>query len=265
MYASNNEKNLMSAMQNDLDCLHIWLNQNRLVLNATKTKIMLFANKNFSNNFHVNYDSHTLESVNVFNYLGLVIDRRLNWYDHVDSIKRKIIPYIFILKRLREYFNKHCLRTVYFAHIHSQIVYLNPVWSGTAAWKLDELNIVHKRAIKVLRNVPLRYPTLKLYSLDYPSFLCVCKVELMVFIYKVLNNLLKNTFNFTCVSEIHTYPTRATANSCFYIETFKTINARNNSLHRGLKEYNLLPGELKRINKLNEFKYAIKEYFINKE
>lgn len=36
-------------------------------------------------------------------YLGLIIDENLNWRSHINKIKDKVKPIIFVIKRLRNF------------------------------------------------------------------------------------------------------------------------------------------------------------------
>ena len=46
-------------------------------------------------------DGTSIEFVNSFNYLGITIDKYLNWQDHINSIANKIYKYLGILNKLK--------------------------------------------------------------------------------------------------------------------------------------------------------------------
>ena len=57
-----------------------WLNLNKLSLNTTKTKAMIFhtAQREVCKP-HLKMENHTIEFVESFNLLGIVIDSKLKW------------------------------------------------------------------------------------------------------------------------------------------------------------------------------------------
>ena len=57
--------------------------------------------------------------------------------------------------------------------------------------------------------------------------------ELLVFVYKISNNLLKNNIELTIVNQVHSYSTRQ--RNHFYILTNRTVKASRNVYIRGLK------------------------------
>lgn len=101
-YSTDTETELNEAIQNDLSCIEDWLERNKMSLNIKKSKILIFENKvvNFQN---IKYKNNDIGIVKSFNYLGLIIDSKLKWQQHIDHVVKKIIPYVFILKRLRKY------------------------------------------------------------------------------------------------------------------------------------------------------------------
>ena len=76
-----------SLHNSDLEKLNNWLKLNHLTLSISKSKFMIIGssqrlNKIDSISFKV--DNIDLDEVSSFKYLGIVINNRLNWQDHVD-------------------------------------------------------------------------------------------------------------------------------------------------------------------------------------
>ena len=53
-------------------------------------------------------------------YLGIKIDENLNWKQHIHDIARKVNRANALLFAIRNYVNKHILRTIYFALFDSR-------------------------------------------------------------------------------------------------------------------------------------------------
>jgi hypothetical protein len=176
-YSEKSEEDLRAAITHDLKLINEWLEKHNLALNVSKTKILFFENKTLSNTtFTLN--NETIEIVKKFNYLGLILDSKFNMNDHVDHICKKITPYIFIMKRLKNYLNETALFSIFSSYIMSHLIYLNSIWSCCGADRMAKLNILHKKAIKIIKGYPRRYPTDRLYSIKYPSLDLICKREL---------------------------------------------------------------------------------------
>ena len=84
-------------INNELN-LFIWLSINKLSLNITKTKYMIFKSKNKPNiNCSININNIPIERVNNFCFLGIVINEYLTWTDHINKIVNKICRIIELL------------------------------------------------------------------------------------------------------------------------------------------------------------------------
>ena len=106
--------------------LSFWLNANKIVLNATKTKVILFKNKTKTNLSKLNLKicSKKLHPIESARYLGVIVDENLNWKNHVNDISHKLIRGNAILYKIRNFIKKGTWRTVYFAIFHSYINYV---------------------------------------------------------------------------------------------------------------------------------------------
>ena len=81
------ENNLSKNINRELDKIAEWLKVNRLSLNASKSKYMMFrksVNKrlDFPN---LKIDDTPIQLVSDFNLLGLTLDAHLNWKQHTDK------------------------------------------------------------------------------------------------------------------------------------------------------------------------------------
>ena len=79
-------------MENDLNIelkkLKIWLKTNKLSLNIQKTHTMTFTNTHSIRTRHnkIHIDGTEIGTVNYTNFLGIVIDNKLNWSEHIKHI-----------------------------------------------------------------------------------------------------------------------------------------------------------------------------------
>lgn len=77
----------MTKTNIDLNEIGKWLKQNKLIINAKKTKLMM-VNKNKNEPFTQNtlkIDDEAIEKVESIKYLGVQIDNRLNFEEHIQT------------------------------------------------------------------------------------------------------------------------------------------------------------------------------------
>ena len=73
--------------------------------------------KYINNNPKVQIRNQNLSSVNNTKFLGVIIDKKLNWVDHITFIKNKITKSIGIINKIRKFLDKNTLRNLYFTFI----------------------------------------------------------------------------------------------------------------------------------------------------
>ena len=110
-------------------------NNHHLSPNAKKTNYVLFQGRrrfeNFTErNLNVTFNGMIVERCEKVKILGLTIDEQLTFKYHVDSIKNKIISFIFALRRARRFMTEVTAINLYYAHVQFRFVYMSTVWSG---------------------------------------------------------------------------------------------------------------------------------------
>lgn len=265
-YSSTSLDELFDNMNLDLNLISQWFDRNKLQLNVGKTKFLLFSNKPSLQNlesFKLFYKDQEVERVTEFKYLGLMIDSKLKWDTHLSNIKNKIIPYIFVLKQLKHTIPESTLLMIYNSYILSQILYLNCIWSGCAMYRLNELFILQKRALKHIHNLPVRYSTKLLFSKhEQLDLFTIVRFQLLVNIFKIINGLLKFSDPLPVASDNHSYSTRR--RSAFQIPFFSSNSCSNNVIQRALIEFNNLPREIRHEKKFSKFKSDVLQYLLQK-
>ena len=97
--AANKANNVLSKYIN-------YFNMNKLSLNESKTKYMVFTQKKTaSSSPTLKINDSILERVHSIKFLGVVLNDRLDWRDHKLYIKAKISKNIGILNRCRKILN----------------------------------------------------------------------------------------------------------------------------------------------------------------
>ena len=129
---SNNLISLNSALQRCLDLANLWMMNNGLQLNASKTKCMLLhsTRKTVNTRLSLIINGAPIQQVRVFKYLGVMINDTLTWSDHIDMVCRKVSRDLNLLRRL-SWFLPHPLLLLYLkSYILPSFDYCDVVWSG---------------------------------------------------------------------------------------------------------------------------------------
>ena len=109
-----NVHNLIESINQNLKKLVEWLKLNRLSLNVSKTNYMVFSLKKsvtFTSEIYINQDA--LKRVYSKKFLGIIIDSKLTWKEHINHIRNKISKALGILYKSRKIFKVSTLLTIY--------------------------------------------------------------------------------------------------------------------------------------------------------
>ena len=107
----------------DLKSLTYWLNGNRISLDVKKTELVIFKQerKKLDCPIKIKFSRKRLYPSKSVKYLGIKIDKNLNWKQHINDIAIKLNRANALLFTIRNYVNKYILRTIYFAIFDSHI------------------------------------------------------------------------------------------------------------------------------------------------
>ena len=86
--SGNDLSDLMKLLHTELCKLSIWLSSNKLLLNTNKTFYLLFHRVRVKPvKISMKMNGSIINRVNSIKYLGVIIDHKLNWIEHIAYVK----------------------------------------------------------------------------------------------------------------------------------------------------------------------------------
>ena len=141
---------LVQFVNTDLDNLNDWLLANKLSLNVTKTEQMYIASDNSLNKISdlatIHLANKQIRRVKKSKSLGITIDERLSWTDHIDMVSKKVSSAIGGLRQVRSFINKETAITIYNSLIQPLFDYCDIVWDSLGASQAKRLQKLNNRA-----------------------------------------------------------------------------------------------------------------------
>ena len=137
LYGSSKSLRLLQCeIEHDLAIITDWFRANKLTLNAEKTICVIFSPKNeLSEEIKLNLGGHIIPCQTETKFLGVWIDKNLNWKKQTDVLLIKLRQNVGLLKKSKNILDKNALRSVYYAHIHSHLSYAISVWGSMLSMK----------------------------------------------------------------------------------------------------------------------------------
>ena len=145
---------LNSTANEAIKCLNVWFIANRLSLNLDKTCYMVFLpHKGGSDvNFDLQFNGIGIKKVNSCRYLGINIDDELKWSTHIDHIYSVLLKYVGIFYKLRNKLPANVLKDVYFAFVHSHVLYGVEIYANTCLTYLDKLIKLNNELLRIMQH-----------------------------------------------------------------------------------------------------------------
>lgn len=262
-YKSKSVEDLQNQMRTDVKKINSWMETNLLKINETKTKYIIFETRNKKidvTSCVVSLNGHIIEQVSYFKYLGLWIDKRLNWEHHISTIKDKIRKTNFILYQMKHILPAKAKFMIFHSHIMSSVRYLLPIWGTASCTRLTEIHRLLNKSLKTIKNLPLLTPSHLLYDQNIISLQQLTNFEIILLIYKIKSGLIKHNFFLRSIESVHSYNTRHRQANNFYIDNCRTSGGQNGIVFKGLSLFNGLPDDIKNEQRISRFKIILKEF-----
>ena len=121
---TNRPTEIENNICNEIPKITTWLHSNKLKLNASKSKFMIFfKHPKIIPKLNILANGNPIDEVQEFNFLGITIDQNLLWTPHIRNISIKISRVIGVLRKLKRIFPQHILRLIYNSLIHPHLIY----------------------------------------------------------------------------------------------------------------------------------------------
>lgn len=251
-YVGENVHECECIMQNEMNSLNEWLCKNKLKLNVSKTKCMCVNDRDW--NFQIVMNGEQIERVNEIKYLGVCIDDKLRFNDHINNLCAKISKKIGFLKRIRRHLSLSCALTIYNTIILPHFDFCSSIIYICNSESQNRLQILQNRAMRTVLKCDYRTPIQEmLNTLKWLSVLQRLKLNALLMIFKIKQKLypiyLQHNINYITNDR---YNLRNTGD--FRLPLYRRTSTQNNLLYKGLQLFNNLPNYLKNETNINIFK-----------
>ena len=141
------------AVQSDIKAIEDWSDKQLLQLNPKKCKFMIISRKwqAVVNNLTLYLGGTTLEEVETFKYLGILLSSNLSWSEHISGVCSRAKQVLGLLYR-QFYRNSSSatLKQLYLTLVRPHLEYASQLWDPHTQNDMDKLEAVQKFALKLV-------------------------------------------------------------------------------------------------------------------
>ena len=259
IFACNkNIDEIKEILEKSADIAIEWFKTNYFKLNTDKCKLIVGGHK--SHSISVRVGNSTINEENMVKLLGIKIDNKLKFDDHISKLVKKANSKLFVIRRGLSMLTLSKRKILLNSFVQSQFSYAPLVWMLCSKTANKKINRVHYKFLKMLHDD--ENSTYEQLLNKYNEFSVHQRniQNLMVEMYKVKNDLGPSLLNNIFHKSNYKGPTLRSSKD-FHRPTINTLKYGEKSLENiGNINWNLLPQELKQLKTLDEFKLAIKQW-----
>ena len=208
---------LIESVNRDINRMAVWFKANKLALNKSKTKYIIFRtkgkkitnhpplvineNENGSNDptkikiLERYHNCHPDKDCRAYKLLGVYLDEFLSLDAHTNYLIKKLNRSMYCIRMAKNNLNYKGLRALYFALIHSHLNYCPIILNCTSASNKNKIFKIQKKAIRLITNSTYNAHTTPLFLqhkiLPYDKIIKQCK---LVFMHSVNYNYAPSSF-----------------------------------------------------------------------
>ena len=253
----------LNGLETDLKQLSEWSNENNLLFNDSKTKLVLFSTSQMSKRHHLNASSDISlkESVSAIKQseqvkmLGLVIDNNLTWKHHVTNVIQCAYATLKKLKQFKRFSPQHVRKSLAESLVLSKINYGITVYCQLPQYQLNRLQRIQNIAAGyVLSRYGRKEDVLSLKWLPIREYIDFASCKLA---FKALNDPLWPKY---LPLELIRHERNLRSSQDFKVKSgsLKTFS------YQAAKSFNILPDDVKRLTDHQKFNSESKKFFIDK-
>ena len=260
-YSHENKDEGAKILNDELSKIADWLAANKLSLNVSKSKLLIFSNKHSlvkddsiaSSGIFIN--GEMLKEVDHAKYLGALLDNKLNWSYQINAVNLKLSKGIGLLAKIRHFVPNSILRSLYFSFINPYIDYNLLNWGMAAPTNLNLVNSKMKKAVRIIsfknsdQHTDPLFKELEILPLDKSIELKNAK-----FMWRLKNGILPESL-------AKNFRNNERTNVISSISRLESL--KRSIFFAGPKQWNELPSSITSKPSLNSFSNALKNYFIH--
>ena len=145
IYASSASfSELLLKLNQDLENIVKLLSENKLQLHSEKTKVMFVGSPYNLRNKDGN-EQLPATRYSLFRCLGVELDERMSWENHIDSICKKVGSGIGIIKRIKPFVPQETLQNLYNSLVLPYFGYCSSLWDNYGSTLKEKLQKLQNR------------------------------------------------------------------------------------------------------------------------
>ena len=256
---------VIKIMNSEIEKIVHWLRANKLSLNINKTHYVIFRSQKRKLLVHddIRVDGQTIECVESTKFIGVILDSKLTWGNHLSLIRSKVAKGIGVLSKSRKILHSSSLVTLYHSLIFPYFIYCIEVWGSAASIHVIPLFKLQKKVARMIMSVRMRTPSAQLFTeLGLLTLENIYRQRITIFMFKFIKNMLPNIIN--CLFKRNVEVVMRSTRQRFDLKVPRSRSAlfMKSIRFQGVKIWNEFSHKIDHLCSLHTYKKKLKSYLL---
>ena len=260
-----NSKEIFNKANLELTNIHKWMTANKLTINKTKTKYILFNpgnNRNYDQSLSIKIGGQLIKRVSYIQFLGVKIQETLSWKLHMLDLIRKLRAGYGTAVRIKPYLSREALLLLYHTLIGSHLRYCMVNWCFGNKTLVMRLQAICNKFIRLIFNLR-RTHNVKHIMIKY-NLLTISQIyelELAVLMYKYHKNILPHQLQ--NIFKMNNSQIKTRSHSKIIMNYCKFTASQQSIKFAGPKLWLKVPTNIKKSTSTKIFATKMKKIYLN--
>ena len=252
------------SLQHDIMKLEEWAEVWLMRFHPNKCKVMTIGRSDISYDYVMRDEDKTitLERSEAEKDLGVIVDGKLQFKEHISSIVMKANQKLSMIQRGFKFKSKDVICTLYKSIVRPILEYGHAIWFPHRICDIKSLERVQRRATRMISNCKQLTYSQRLKYLDLPSFLYRLRRGDMIEMWRIMNKKYNGEFPWLKLDN----SSRVRNNGLKLQLEYKSSTAKRHAFSfRAQKDWRSLPPEVVQSETLNQFKTRLDRHWIHQK
>lgn len=251
IYVSDaNSVRINDILNEELQIIESWIKENKLVINAEKTKCILLGSNYFLQNspaLTLCVEGTPIEQVTETKLLGVTVDCKMTWDSQIKQILNKMGRSMAFVRHCRTCLSTRMRRTLVESIVLCHLDYCSIIWSTTTEANLNKLQVAQNKAARLVLNCSFNMSIGEMHNqLAWLRVKSRITFSLTKFVRNIIltkiPEIIYNKLIF--FSDVHHYFTRQSEEGRFQLPACRTNQIQSTVYYRAMLAWNALPNFL---------------------
>uniref|UniRef100_A0AAQ5ZG27 Reverse transcriptase domain-containing protein n=1 Tax=Amphiprion ocellaris TaxID=80972 RepID=A0AAQ5ZG27_AMPOC len=244
--SDHNLMNLNTRLNEELKVIEDWINENRLVINAKKTKCLIGSPHLLKDSpvLNVSIGGSVIEQVVEAKLLGVKVDNMLSWNNQITYILNKFGKSLAMVRCCSKCIPYSVRKILVESIVLCHLDYCSIIWSATTESNFNKLQVAQNKAARLVLSCSFRTSIEEMHHrLAWLHVKRRVHYSLIKFIRKIMitkaPEILYNKVTF--FRDVHQYSTCQADEGSFFLPACRTNQSQKTVRYRAMVAWNSLP------------------------